>query len=195
MGIRRLRVQGDSKLVIQQVNGEFSLKEGALASYRKTIQKLTKFFSSIQFEYVLRSHNKHADALATLASKAEIRDDVAEIKVIRNTLRAITTDLILDQTVDEREWRKSVIRQLSSTFFLNKCKGTQGVHNYRRTVYYQGSGGILATAISEAESKEQLKQIHDSTCADNDISLYRRIQRQCYYWPSMPKNAAHIQQN
>lgn len=62
-------------------------------------------------------------------------------------------------------------------------------------LYYQGSGGILATAISEAESKEQLKQIHDSTCADNDISLYRRIQRQCYYWPSMPKDAAHIQQN
>lgn len=37
---------------IQQVNGEFSLKEGALASYRTAVQKLVKLFSNIQFEHV-----------------------------------------------------------------------------------------------------------------------------------------------
>lgn len=47
IGIRRLRVYGDSKLVVQQVNGEFFLKEGALASYLTVVQKLTKSFSSI----------------------------------------------------------------------------------------------------------------------------------------------------
>lgn len=103
MGIRRLRVHGDFKLVIQQDNEEFSMKEGAVASYCTAEQKLAKLFCSIQFEHVPRSHNKHTDVLATLASKAEIKDDVAEIHVIRNTLRATTTDLIPNYTIDEKD--------------------------------------------------------------------------------------------
>lgn len=36
-------VQGDLKLIIKQVNGDFVLKEIAFLSYRTFIQKLTKF--------------------------------------------------------------------------------------------------------------------------------------------------------
>lgn len=60
MGIQKRQVQEDSKLVIQQVKEEFSLKEGALASYHIVVQNLTKLFLSIQFEHIPRSHNKHA---------------------------------------------------------------------------------------------------------------------------------------
>lgn len=38
-------------------------------------------------------------------------------------------------------------------------------------LYYRGSGGILTLAISEEESKEELKRIHDSTCVDNNKPL------------------------
>lgn len=46
IGIQKLRVQGDS-LVIQQINGELSLKESAFVEYRIAIQKLIKSLSSI----------------------------------------------------------------------------------------------------------------------------------------------------
>lgn len=48
-------------------------------------------------------------------------------------------------------------------------------------LYCRGSGGVLARAISEEEAREELERIHSSTCADNDVSLYRRLQRQGYY--------------
>lgn len=73
MGIKKLRVQGDSKLVIQEINKEFTLRESAIASDRATMQRLVRFFSSIQFEHVPRSYNKHADALTTLASKVDVQ--------------------------------------------------------------------------------------------------------------------------
>lgn len=60
------------------MNGDFSLNEDALAFYRTAVQKLAKLSSSIWFEHVPRSHNKHVDGLATLASKPEIMDDIAE---------------------------------------------------------------------------------------------------------------------
>lgn len=52
LGVKKLQVQGDSKLIIEQVNGEFALKEAALVEHRTAIQKLIKSFSSIQFEHV-----------------------------------------------------------------------------------------------------------------------------------------------
>lgn len=33
LGVKKLRVQGDSKLIIEQVNGEFALKEAVLVEY------------------------------------------------------------------------------------------------------------------------------------------------------------------
>lgn len=67
MRIRKLQVQRDSNLLIQQINEEFVLKESALAFYRVAVQKLIKLFSSIQFGHVPRSHNKHTDSLKILA--------------------------------------------------------------------------------------------------------------------------------
>lgn len=69
LGVQNLRVQGDSKLVIEQINGEFALNEAALVDYKTATHKLIKSFSSIQFEHVPRAQNKHANALATFASK------------------------------------------------------------------------------------------------------------------------------
>lgn len=85
-GVRKLRVQGDSKLIIEQVNGKFALKEAALVEYKTAIQKIIKSFSSIQFEHVPRAQNKHADALATLASKVDIPDETADVKITMKTL-------------------------------------------------------------------------------------------------------------
>lgn len=50
--IQKLRVQGDSKLVIHQINGVLALKENAIAFYQAVVQKLIKLCLSIQFEHV-----------------------------------------------------------------------------------------------------------------------------------------------
>lgn len=51
----------------------------------------------------------------------------------------------------------------------------------------------MALAILEDEAKEELEHIHYSTYADNDISLYKHMQKQGYYWPDMAKDSANIQ--
>lgn len=72
MGIYRLRMQRDSRLIIKQVNGEVSLTKNFLVSYRTVIQKLIISFSHFQYEHVSRAYNKHTDTLATLASKIDV---------------------------------------------------------------------------------------------------------------------------
>lgn len=44
-------------------------------------------------------------------------------------------------------------------------------------LYFRGSGGVLARAISKAEAKEELKRVHNLYCGDNNITIYRRLQK------------------
>lgn len=58
-------------------------------------------FSNIQFEHVRRAHNKHADVLATLASKVDIPHEAVDVTVIKKILWAIAVELILVDPVKE----------------------------------------------------------------------------------------------
>lgn len=40
---------------------------------------------------------------------------------------------------------------------------------------------MLARAISKEQAKVELDHMHDLCYGDNDISLYRRLQRKGYY--------------
>ncbi|KAL5573472.1 hypothetical protein UlMin_023069 [Ulmus minor] len=65
--VKRLTIKGDSRLVIQQLKGEFAVKEPALVKYRTKAQQILQKFQAYRLEHVARSQNRYADALATLA--------------------------------------------------------------------------------------------------------------------------------
>ena len=57
IGAKDIRVIGDSNLVIKQVQGEFSLKEPALAPYRTAAQEMIKKFQNTSFEHISSGSN------------------------------------------------------------------------------------------------------------------------------------------
>ncbi|XP_026416431.1 uncharacterized protein LOC113311847 [Papaver somniferum] len=67
----RLEIRGDSKLLVNQLNGVYALKEVTRAPYRSEAQKLLNYFADATITHVGRNNNKHADCLATLASKLQ----------------------------------------------------------------------------------------------------------------------------
>ncbi|XP_043714699.1 uncharacterized protein LOC122663058 [Telopea speciosissima] len=66
--IKRLRVYGDSSIVICQSQGKWKIKDEKLKPYQEHLEKLFKSFDEITFEYLPRDNNRFANALATLAS-------------------------------------------------------------------------------------------------------------------------------
>ena len=68
MGIKHLRVIGDSNLVVCQTKGSFSLKEPSLAPYKAMAQKIEEKFLTFEIEHTPRNKNRFADALAVLGS-------------------------------------------------------------------------------------------------------------------------------
>src|SRR6266540_6789152 len=69
LGIRRLVVHGDSELVVNQVQKEYSCTSAKMSAYCQEVQKLEDTFDGLELTHVLRNDNNEADELAKIGSK------------------------------------------------------------------------------------------------------------------------------
>lgn len=59
-----------------------------------------------------QAHNKHTSALATLASKIDVLNEIIDVSIAKRTLRATAVYLIPANPIDEQIWRTSIIQNL-----------------------------------------------------------------------------------
>jgi probable phosphoglycerate mutase len=67
LGVRRLAVQGDSKLVIEQMKGAWRVRAEGLRGFHDEARGIARGFESVRFEHVRRSGNAEADRLLNVA--------------------------------------------------------------------------------------------------------------------------------
>ena len=61
-------------------------------------------------------------------------------------------------------------------------------------LYHRMLEGILSRCVGYEEAQRKLKEVHGRTYGFYyEISLYRRLQRAGFYWPSMGKDANLVQ--
>ena len=70
LGIKNLAVEGDSLLVIKQMNGEFKVKSENLYTLYDCAKSFEKQFESVTFTHIYRNSNKRADELSNLCLNA-----------------------------------------------------------------------------------------------------------------------------
>jgi len=63
-GIRALRVESDSELLVKQMRGLYKVKSGDLQPLFERAKKMSQGFESFRIEHVYREQNREADALA-----------------------------------------------------------------------------------------------------------------------------------
>ena len=77
LGIKRLEIRGDSRLIIDQVMKESSCHDPKMDAYCKAVRRLEEKFDGLELNHVLRKYNEAADALAKMASeRATVPPDV-----------------------------------------------------------------------------------------------------------------------
>jgi len=77
LGIKRLDVRGDSRLIIDQVMKESSCHDPKMDASCKAVRRLEEKFDGLELNHVLRKYNEVTDALAKMASeRATIPPDV-----------------------------------------------------------------------------------------------------------------------
>ena len=81
LGIKRLKVFGDSEMVIKQVKGIYGVKNPSLANYRAAVQRVIEHFAFVEYKVVNRGENKLADSLATLATKFVLKKEKMTLRI------------------------------------------------------------------------------------------------------------------
>ena len=73
-------VQGDSQLVIGQVNGTYEAKEEWMKKYLNKVKCLIKKFNEAHFIQIAREENTDVDTSAKKASMNELTDEFDEVQ-------------------------------------------------------------------------------------------------------------------
>ena len=68
LGAKSVVVQGDSQLIINQVNGMSEAKEDRMKKYLNKVKQLVKKFKEASFIQLLRKENMEADVLTKVTS-------------------------------------------------------------------------------------------------------------------------------
>ena len=66
-GVRKLRVRSDSLLLVQQMLGNYKVKNPGLQPLHAKARLLAHEIGQVSFEHVRRESNAHADRLANMA--------------------------------------------------------------------------------------------------------------------------------
>tara|TARA_R110002072_G_scaffold244302_1_gene403632 strand:+ start:4161 stop:4598 length:438 start_codon:yes stop_codon:yes gene_type:complete len=67
LNINELHVQGDSKIIIGQVQGEYKVKCEGLKPLYNNVKEIEKCFNNITYEHIYRQYNKLTDSLVNEA--------------------------------------------------------------------------------------------------------------------------------
>src|SRR5437588_5779992 len=63
LGARRLLIQSDSELIINQMNGSYKVKHPGLLPLYEEADELRRSFDHVSLRHIRREHNKRADLL------------------------------------------------------------------------------------------------------------------------------------
>ena len=199
LGVKRLLIQSDSKLVIEQIKGEYEAKEERMQKYLRLTKHLTREFDEVEFIQVLRKQNTLADEISKLASleEEELSNNLAmEVQKHPNIEEAPTLTI-----QNANSWMTPIV-----SFLLDRHlpQDTDEARKIRKraakftvlndTLYKRGFSMPYLKRVDQDEAKYILEEIHEGVCGDHAglRSLVSKVIRTGYLWPTMQADAVEL---
>ncbi|XP_066361157.1 uncharacterized protein [Miscanthus floridulus] len=180
-------VYGDSVLVINQLNKDWSCSSEKMDSYYAEIRMLEGKFYGIKYHHVVHDQNQLADHLSKLGSSRAmippgvfVQDlptpSIKEDKEVEEVPPAEQLVLVVPSPV--ADWRKQFIKYLiSAEVPADKTEIERLVHRSKLYVLVDGSlmrksakEGILQKCITQEEGVKLLLKIHSGSCGNHAAS-------------------------
>ncbi|XP_050262614.1 uncharacterized protein LOC126707068 [Quercus robur] len=187
-------LKSDSKLVIEQVRGDYEAKETRMQKYLKLTNQLASNFHRPEFVWIPRDQNAEADEVARNAS-ADDQDKINDwrleepnspsIKEFQtfpvHTYSGWTSPILsfLRDLPPNPEEAKKIQKRAARFTVLND------------ELYKRGFSQPYLRCIEEEEARYVLEEVHRGVCEDHvgPKSFVRKIMRAGYFWPMMQQDA------
>ncbi|RDX91297.1 Retrovirus-related Pol polyprotein from transposon opus, partial [Mucuna pruriens] len=142
--VKRLRVYGDSVLVIYQLCGEWETRDIKLIPYHDYVKEMTRAFDAINFHHVPREEHQIVDALATLSAMVRVNEGrKMTIHVRQQPCMAYCQHLSQETTkVDCEPWYFDIKK------YLEKGEYPEGAsQSSKRTLRRLAAGYLLSGSV------------------------------------------------
>nr|XP_028946874.1 uncharacterized protein LOC114820421 [Malus domestica] len=197
LGVIGVEVFGDSKLVINQLNGEYKCRHITMAGYHLAATQLLSYWGTeISVSYIPRESNIIANEMAQLASGVPIQEKNFEgnIEVHKRNLPSIfekgfSLDVITEEMKME-DWRTPIIQYLNNPSFPTSKKNRRQKTKYviwDKTMLRKTLDGLLLKCLGQEESIRVMAEVHEGICGAHQARNKMRwlLKRYGYFWPEM----------
>ena len=192
-------IQSDSKLVVEQIKGEYEAKEERMQKYLRLTRHLTREFDEVEFVQVPRNQNALADEILKLASSEEgglsnnLAMEVQKHPSIKEapTLTIQSTNswmtpiisFLLDGHLPQDTDKARKIRKRAARFTI-----------LNDTLYKKGFSMPYLKCVDEDEAKYIFEEIHEGVYGDHASpkSLVSKVIRTGYFWPTVQADAVEL---
>nr|XP_017225012.1 PREDICTED: uncharacterized protein LOC108201232 [Daucus carota subsp. sativus] len=187
--VKNLKVCGDSKLVVFQVNGEFEAREETMLRYLRIVKTQMALFEECIVEYVPREENTKADALSQFASSD---DEICSGSVYYQVMRTPSIEAKLVALIDTRAtWMDEIKLYLENGHLPPNADEARKLQV--RAFKYVIIEGILyrksfvipyLRCLRPDEAREALEEVHEGVCGQQlgGRALAHKVTRLGFYW-------------
>ncbi|XP_078153726.1 uncharacterized protein LOC144548890, partial [Carex rostrata] len=211
--IKKLKIFGDSQLIINQVLGDYKVLKPELMKYHNRVIELMQEIPDITYGKITRASNGKADALARIAKElCEPEDDEIHIS-IKNKRPLAPCLLNQDQkevlpqgsgsndtlsevamVSQEKDWRQPFVNFLKSGILPEEKSAREQIKKQalryiydNDTLYRRSYENLWLRCVSKEEALQIMKEIHSGECEAHQSGprMCLKIKRTGYYWPSM----------
>ncbi|XP_012833449.1 PREDICTED: uncharacterized protein LOC105954321 [Erythranthe guttata] len=200
-GARKLLIQSDSQLVVNQVLGAYEAKEDTMAKYLALAHTLLSKFESYEIRQVPRSNNIHADKLARLGSSmASIGS--RKVTLLTSPQPEITSPSEVQYTEeDEPCWFTPILKYLKKGELPTDPTEARKLKTRAarfiivgEELYKRGFSFPYLKCLDLTTANYVLREVHEGICGNHlsGRTLALKLLRQGYYWPTMQEDAKRL---
>ncbi|XP_025680553.2 uncharacterized protein [Arachis hypogaea] len=170
--VQSLTAHCDSLLVVQQIRGEFQVKDLLLERYWLIAKDLISKFNSFSILHVNREKNVRADVLSKLAAT---RADTQTSTLTQLSLEKPSTELLHVININHlHDWRTPFLEYINTGAIPRDELKPQ--HFRRKASLYTSVGGKLyrrgfsqplLKCLSKDEAKEVMDEVHEGVCGNH----------------------------
>ncbi|XP_057730043.1 uncharacterized protein LOC130945326 [Arachis stenosperma] len=193
--VQSLTAHCDSLLVVQQIRGEYQVKDPLLERYWLVAKDLISKFSTFIILHVHKEKNVRADILSKLATT---RADTQTSALSQLTLKKPSIELLSITSINHlHDWRTLFLEYINTG---TVPKDDLNPQNFRRKaslytsiageLYKRGISQPLLKCLNMDEAREVIDEVHEGICGNHigGRALAAKIVRTGYFWPTMKRD-------
>jgi ribonuclease HI len=198
MGVRKVEILGDSKLVVQQITGDSQCIDGVLNKYRDKCVDFLGWLENFVIKHISGEDNEKANSLAQQASGYIIRHGKFEVHkrpvsyIAANATMSGGESAIHDYSV-KGNWRQVLIRYLEDPNSSQDRKVRRRALKYTiidGVLYRRTIEGLLLRCLGPEGARIAMGEVHEGMCGAHQAmhKMKWMLRRVGVFWPTILKD-------